>query len=426
MRIGALIVVLLLSGVAWGAEPPSLVLVEVTPQPDPQWRDQDVRLLREFRNLLDARPGIRLVPDAELDALFKEPPTRATEPLAQRAREHLKKGKEYSESLKPKQAITEFKEALRILRAIFASLGDLSALEEAHLYLGMTYQALGKDRRAAREYRMVLLLNPRRELDDTMVNPVVVESFNQARERLLTSMTGSISLISKPSAAWVHMNGKPVGYTPITIPGVYPGEHYFTMEHDGYQTWFGVLKVKPGGLEKKEVFLAEGKRIRWVRLRNRIGHAGIGRAGHQDVEKFANAVGADWLLLTVVSHLGGQVMLELGIFESGGNQVSSLGIFTAEEGQLGKVAERVERWVQGDRTLSHKTFIRKKPPDNNLGGGTDLPPPPPPPPPEEEGTAWYKSWWFWTAVSVVAVGAAAVPVTLYLTRDSGIKVEAYR
>jgi hypothetical protein len=423
LRIGALIVGFLLSGIAAAAEP-SLVLVEVTPQPDPQWREQDVRLLREFRNLLEARPGIRLVPDAELDALFKEPPTRATEPLAQRARGHLKKGKEYSESLKPKQAITEFKEALRILRAIFASLGDLSALEEAHLHLGMTYQALGKDRRAAREYRMVLLLNPQRKLDDTMVNPVVVESFNQARERLLTSMTGSISLISKPSAAWVHMNGKPVGYTPITLPGVYPGEHYFTMEHDGYQTWFGVIKVKPGELEKKEVFLAEGKRIRWVRLRSRIGHAGIGRAGAQDVEKFTNAVGADWLLLTVVSHLGGQVMLELGIFESGGKQVSSLGIFTAEEGHLGKVAERVERWIKGDRTLSHKTFIRKKTPGDNLGGGTGLPPPPPPPP--EEGTAWYKSWWFWTAVSVVAVGAAAVPVTLYLTRDSGIRVEAYR
>jgi hypothetical protein len=423
LRIGILIVVLILSGVASGAEP-SLVLVEVTPQPDPQWRDQDVRMLREFRNLLDARPGIRLVPDAELDALFKEPPTRATEPLAQRARKHLKKGKEYSEGLKPKQAITEFKEALRILRAIFASLGDLSALEEAHLHLGMTYQALGKDRRAAREYRMVLLLNPRRKLDDTMVNPVVVESFNKERERLLTSMTGSISLISKPPAARVHMNGRPVGYTPITIPGVYPGEHYFTMEHDGYQTWFGVLKVKPGELEKKEVFLAEGKRIRWVRLRNRIGHAGIGRAGAQDVEKFANAVGADWLLLTVVSHLGGQVMLELGIFESGGKQVSSLGIFTAEEGQLGQVAERVERWLKGDRKLAHKTFIRRKDPDNNLGGGGTLPPPPPPPP--KGGTAWYKSWWFWTAVSVVAVGAAAVPVTLYLTRDSGIKVEAYR
>jgi hypothetical protein len=352
------------------AAEPSLVLVEVTPQPDPQWRDQDVRLLREFRNLLDARPGIRLVPDAELDALFKEPPTRATEPLAQRARKHLKKGKEYSESLKPKQAITEFKEALRILRAIFASLGDLSALEEAHLHLGMTYQALGKDRRAAREYRMVLLLNPQRKLDDTMVNPVVVESFDKERQRLLTSMTGSISLISKPPAAQVHMNGKLMGYSPITIPGVYPGEHYFTMEHDGYQTWFGVLKVKPGELEKKEVFLAEGRRIRWVRLRNRIGHAGIGRAGAQDVEKFANAVGADWLLLAVVSHLGGQVMLELGIFESGGKQVSSLGIFTAEEGQLGKVAERVERWIKGDRKLAHKTLLRRRkgPPGTSPGG----------------------------------------------------------
>ena|GEM_PF-1870428 len=423
LRAGALIFFFLLSGIAAGAEP-SLVLVEVTPQPDPQWRDQDVRLLREFRSLLGARPGLRMVPDAELDALFKEPPTRATEPLAKRARQHLKKGKEYSESLKPKQAITEFKEALRILRAIFASLGDFSALEEAHLQLGMTYQALGKERRAAREYRMVLLLNPQRKLDDTMVNPVVVESFDRERERLLTSMTGSISLLSKPSAARVHMNGRPVGYTPITIPGVYPGEHYFTMEHDGYQTWFGVLKVKPGELEKKEVFLAEGKRIRWVRLRNRIGHAGIGRAAAQDVEKFANAVGADWLLLAVVSHLGGRTMLKLGIFESGRKQVSSLGIFTAEEGQLGRVAKRVERWIQGDRSLSHKTFIRKKPPDNGMGGGTL--PPPPPPPPEEDGTAWYKSWWFWTAVSVVVVGAATVPVTLYLTRDSGIRVEAYR
>ena len=425
LRLGTLIIVFLLSGTASGAEP-SLVLVEVTPRPDPQWRDQDVRMLREFRNLLDARPGLRMVPDRELDALFREPPTRATEPLANRARAHLKKGKEFSEGLKPKQAITEFKEALRILRAIFASLGDLSALEEAHLHLGMTYQALGKERQAGREYRMVLLLNPQRKLDDTMVNPVVVESFDRERERLQTSMTGSISVLSKPPAARVYMDGRPVGYTPITIPGVYPGEHYFTMDHDGYQTWFGVLKVKPGELEKKEVFLAEGKRIRWVRLRNRIGQAGIGRAGARDVEKFSNAVGADWLLLAVVSHLGGRAMLELGIFESGGKQVSPLGIFPAEEGQLGKVAERVEGWLKGDRELAHKTFIRRKPPDGIHGGGTSGYPPPPPPPPPNGETAWYESWWFWTAVSVVAVGAAAVPLTLYLTRDSGIKVDVYR
>jgi hypothetical protein len=236
-------------------------------------------------------------------------------------------------------------------------------------------------------------------------------------------MTGSISLLTKPPGARVVMNGRSVGYTPITIPGVYPGEHYFTMDHDGYKTWSGVLRVKPGELEKKEVFLAEGKRIRWVRLRNRIGHAGIGRASAQDVEKFANAVGADWLLLAVVSHLGGRAMLELGIFESGGQQVSPLGIFSVEEGQLAQVAERVERWLQGDRKLSHKTFIRRKPPDDIHGGG-GLPPPPPPPP--GVGAAWYESWWFWTAVSVVVVGAASIPVTMYLTRDSGIKVDVYR
>jgi hypothetical protein len=399
------------------------MLVEVTPQPDPEWRDRDIRMLRSFRQLLDDRPGLRMVPDRELDALFKEPATRATEPLAQRAREHLKKGKQYSEMLKPRQAIKEFTESLRILRAIFSSLPNLADLEEAHLHLGMTYQALGKDRQAAREYRMVLLLNPDRQLDDTMVNPVVVESFNRERERLLTSMKGSISLLSKPPAARVYMNGRPAGYTPVTISGVYPGEHYFIMENDGYKTWFGVLKVKPGELEKKEVFLTEGKRIRWVRLRNRIGHAGIGRASARDAEKFANAIGADWLLLAVVSHLGGRAMLELGIFESGKKEVTPLGIFPAEWSSLGQLAERVERWVQGDRKLAHQTFIRRKPPPDTGGGGGELPPPPPPP---DGGSAWYQSWWFWTAVGVVVAGAATTTAVLYFTRDSGIRVEVYR
>jgi len=424
MRAIALVLVFLLSGITHAAEP-SLVLVEVTSRPDPEWRDQDVRTLRAFRALLDARPGLRMVPDRELDALFKEPAERSIQPLKKRAREHFKKGKEFSERLKPRQAIKEFNEALRILRAVFASLDSLVDLEEAHLQLGMTHQALGKNRKAAHEYRMVLLLNPQRKLDDTMVNPVVVESFNRERERLLTSMTGSISLLTKPPGARVVMNGRPAGYTPITIPGVYPGEHYFTVDHDGYKTWSGVLRVKPGELEKKEVFLAEGRRIRWVRLRNRIGHAGIGRASAQDVEKFANAVGADWLLLAVVSHLGGRAMLELGIFESGGQQVNPLGIFSLEEGQLAQIAERVERWLQGDRKLSHKTFIRRTPLDDVNGGG-GLPPPPPPPPPPNGGAAWYESWWFWTAVSVVVVGAASVPVTMYLTRDSGIKIDVYR
>jgi tetratricopeptide (TPR) repeat protein len=425
LRAIALTLVFLLSDIAPAAEP-AVLLMEVTPRPDPEWRDRDVRTLRAFRGLLDARSGLRMVPQRELEALFKEPAERSIQPHKMSAREHFKKGKGFSERLKPKQAIWEFTEALRILRAIFSSLDSLVDLEEAHLQLGMTYQALGKDRKAAHEYRMVLLLNPQRKLDDTTVNPVVVKSFNRKRERLLTSMTGSISLITRPRGARVDMNGRLVGYTPITIPGVYPGEHYFTVNHDGYKTWSGVLRVKPGALEKKEVFLAEGQRIRWVRLRNRIGQAGIGQASAQDVEKFANAVGADWLLLAIVSHQGGRAMLELGIFESGGQQVNPLGIFAVEEGQLAQVVESVEGWLQDNRKPSPKTDISRKLPDDIHGGGGLLPPPLPPPHPPDSGATWYESWWFWTAVGVIAAGAATVPLTLYITRDSGIKIDVYR
>jgi len=415
--------ILMITSLAVQAAEPSVAVVEVTPAPDPSWREQDLKILESLRSALQARPGQSSLPGSQVSKVFEEPPDTASGPLAARASQRLKKGQEYYARLKPKRAIKEFSAALRILRAIFPSLPGLSELEQAHLMLGMTYQALGKAKRAAREYGMVLLLNPQRKLDENTVNPMVVERFSKVRERLMTSMKGSISLISKPAGARVLMNGRAVGYSPVTIPGVYPGEHYFSMVLDGYKTWFGVLRLKPGGLQKREVFLQDGQRISWVHLRNRMAQAGIGKTRIDDASKLTGELKTDWLLLVSISHLGGSTMMELGIYESGSAEVSPLGIFAADAGKLGIAADRVARWIGGDRTVpEEKTFVRVIKHPDIIGGGTGHPPPPPPP---NGSTAWYKSWWFWTTVGVVAAGATAGTILL-LQRDSGIQVQAYR
>ena len=51
------------------------------------------------------------------------------------------------------------------------------------------------------------------------------------------------------------------------------------------------------------------------------------------------------------------------------------------------------------------------------GKGTEAPPP---------GPAWYGSWWFWTAVGVVAASAAGTTAGLLLSRQSGYRVEVIR
>ncbi len=167
MRIAALtFLVLVIRGLAAFAAEPSVAVVETTHAPDPSWREQDLRILESLRSALDARPGLRTLSASQVSAVFKEPSEEASVPLATRASQRLKKGQDYYARLKPKKAIKEFSEALRILRAIFPSLPGLSELEQAHLMLGMTYQALGQARRAAREYGMVLLINPQRKLDE--------------------------------------------------------------------------------------------------------------------------------------------------------------------------------------------------------------------------------------------------------------------
>jgi hypothetical protein len=416
LRLGLVCVAVLAPAGAWPAAPAPagaarVAVVDLSPAVEPEYRTRDQALRDELAAALARRPGVEVLPAEALAEYYHAPRAPQSDALAARARTHIAHGQELFVRLKPDQAIVEFQAALRLLEAAFADLEQLDDLAEVHLGLGVTYQAQGQDAQADREFQRVLLLQPERQLDDAVFSPLVLDRFERARQQLLTSLKGSVSLLSQPAGADVVMDGRPVGATPITIPDVRPGAHYFSLRLDGHRTWSGVLEVQPGGVERQEVFLVEGERIERVRLRQRLG-AGPRAA---DAEALAQGLGVGWLVLVSFEHPAGQSMLRVSAFRVGEREVHAVGVFSAEAEPLAALGARLGRWLAGDpKALDAPGSI------GFLPGGQA----PPPPPPAE--TAWYEQWWVWTLVGAVVVGAAAATTVVLLQGDSGIDLSVYR
>ncbi len=416
IKTGIMLILALACGVSHAKTRPEKIKVGVltlSHDPSSGWLAEDEELFSRLANGLES-DQVKVLRMKDFESFFHDPPDPKQGALSSSALRHLTEGRKFSTGLKPRLAIEQFTEALRELRAIFPYLKDLRALEEAHLERGMTYQALGNDAWAKREYRMVLLLDPERKLDDAVVSPVVVDSFEKVRKSLLTSLKGSISIISKPSGASLTMDGKVVGTTPITVPGVIPGEHYLSLKHPGYKVWFGVLKVPEGAMEKREVFMVEGKSIKHWRLLRKVSSAGATKA---DMNVLMTGLGVDQLLLFEFDHVGGKTLLKVtaGLL---GQSPMVLGVFPVEGDDFVTLLEKLRRWLAGDRSellgSTLKTEGKKK---------EDLQPVPP----VVSDSKWYEQWWVWTIAGAVLVGAAATTTAVLLGGgQSGIQVDVYR
>ncbi|NMB73771.1 MAG: PEGA domain-containing protein [Myxococcales bacterium] len=395
---------------------PPVAWLDLSPE-DPAWVDQDRTAREEFEKQLRLATAGGLLDSRQAGDYFREAPPPGVDSLLTSAREDLQRGREFQEQLKPDRAIQHLQAALKTLRGMGAALSDLTLLEEAHFLLGTTYQSLGKNASADEQYRMVLLLRPDRVLDEAEVNPLVVERFELVRQNLSAALPGSISVISQPPSGRVTLDGRPVGRTPLTLSGVLPGEHYLSLELDGYRSWFGLVQVASGGLEKKEIYPEEGARIERVRLRNRLRDAGAINAPLADAQALCQGLGVDWLVLTRLTRREGQTYIEAGIYSRTQEEVGRLGPYPATRKALSEATQNIAAWMRGERPQQ----IVIKPPELPL----DRPPPVPPPSPPA-GTPWYRTWWFWTAVGGVALSAAAVTTGLLLSRDQGVRVEVLR
>jgi hypothetical protein len=54
---------------------------------------------------------------------------------------------------------------------------------------------------------------------------------------------GALVVESRPSGASVYLDGRLVGTTPVSVPGIAAGEHSIRLDHEGFRTWSSSVRI---------------------------------------------------------------------------------------------------------------------------------------------------------------------------------------
>jgi len=159
------------------------------------------------------------------------------------ARELLGEGKEAYQSLKFDRAEDLLLQARREFILNLPSLRSNRDLVEAHLYLGMTYLALKKSKKAKDEFHRVVYLDPKRELSGRDFSPVVLEAFSKARQKIMEQESIMVQMETTPPGAVAYLNGRSLGKTPLKLD-LQPGEYFILFTKPGMESWYKPIELK--------------------------------------------------------------------------------------------------------------------------------------------------------------------------------------
>jgi hypothetical protein len=418
-QTGFLFLVLLAAPPAPALAAGKFALLDLTGERDQQTRAADRLVLERLEKLLAERTGCS---PAVLEGKFSEPPDPAWRELELSARQSLESAEQLFYALKPARALEELNRALSSLRSAFPGLKDFSLLARVHLMLGVTHFSTGEKALAAQHFRQVLLLEPKMVLDDTRFNPLLVETFEKLRQLVQTENRSVVSVISQPAQAAVTIDGKYAGVTPVTVSGLLAGEHYLQVSREGYRTWFAVLKLAPGAELRQEVFLQAGESMNLVRHIKRLEGSSLSAADAEDIKPLLNALEVNWLVLAALRRLGGDTQLELAVAAPPDGQPTLLGIFGVSQKDMETAVGIFASWLRGEPVTGRMAQPPPRTTSTSLPGGPSIPPAPLTP----AAPAWYKTWWFWSAVGVLVAGTAATVTVLALDRPSGYRIDIIR
>jgi len=157
----------------------------------------------------------------------------------------LAKGKDLYENLMFDEAIRELTNASQALEDNLASLESLSPLEDAYVSLAMALQAVGEEEKAIAELRRVISLDAGKTLEKSSYPPSLISALETARKDVISSPTMSIFVETSPPLAFVYLDGKRKGTSPLTIRDIPPGAHLLAAEKIGFRRT--AVKFEAGG-----------------------------------------------------------------------------------------------------------------------------------------------------------------------------------
>lgn len=335
-----------------------------------------------------------------------------------KARAALAKGKKAYQQLDFETALHELSFSEKEFIINLAHLRSNRDLLEAHLYLGMTYIALGKKTKPAddkkkneglaeTEFEKVVMLDPQRELAPRNYSPKVIEVYEKVKRRLVAGNRITVKVDANVPQAKVYLNGKLLGPTPVKAMLI-PGEYYLMVERKGMKTWSQLSTFKNPVEHLTANMETATENADWngmFQIREGMDQQ---TADMQEIENMAHAVGGEMVLLSNLEKMDNDWRLLGQLYDVRTHEFSqtamvNVGPLDEFEPAAYDLAEALAAMIRYDGYLSNSGQ------QANLMGvdPSKLAPDQPQAVQEHEApkAEIYKQWWFWAGVGALAVGA---------------------
>lgn len=362
------------------------------------------------------------------------------------AYEHYNTGLQYYWKLDLTNALKEFNLAVRGYREGISLLRDNYYLLFSHLYLGITLYFLGRTEEGKKFIQEMAMLDPiraQRVLPTRDFPPKVVELQKQITDEIAQKPMANLNIDTVPPGAVVIFNGSEVGKTPMQINDVPVGQHFLALDMTGYQFYAAPIQVNAGAqnfitpLKEKNIFHTYP--------------SPTSQNSKDQLQNLAEVLEVDFLILGQIVTKGSNLEVQTqtfnadtGVFsemnkETTGNrkiviqatpskikkqltETTEVANSAATAGQKTKPEEKktdlIEKTEKKEPEKSTKTESTKPVPTkdslmkNSTGTKSNSPTSDFDEPKKKsnlssESSPFYKKWWFWGAVGVVAAGAGA-------------------
>ncbi len=315
----------------------------------------------------------------------------------------LEQGKKAYDSLELDKAVSFLKKGERLIFSNPESPFKMDVFVQTLTYLGASSVFVGRKKQGLKFFKRLIAINPKAEIDAVLFPPSLCASFKKASRMLRKELRGEIFLDSDPSGAKIWLDGRPVGNTPQKVTGLLPGRHIVRMTHSGYTNTGKVIELAPGASEKVLLSMDMLMGTAWLNSLLQRLIAAVGASEYPDeVDQLLKKVDADRFVFVGVSPLGQEVRI-LGYHWDGvtGRRLRALeSIMDPASVDFHSKVDELFSSLSMDPASSMvgmQTQADASADDYGESGfGRSG---------EEEHSGILGTWWLWTAVGVVVVGA---------------------
>ncbi len=352
-----------------------------------------------------------------------------------RARSALAAGKKAYQNLDFEKALEALSESKKEFIINLSHLRSNRDLLESHLYLGMTYIALGKKTKTAdkssnekmseSEFEKVVMLDPQRELAPRSYSPQIIETYEKVKRKLVSGNRITVKVDANVAQAKVFINGKLIGPTPVKV-NLIPGEYYVLVERKGMKSWSQLSKFTSPVEHLTANMQTATENADWngmFQIREGMDQQ---TANMEEIDGMAAAVGGEMVLLANLELQGNDWRLLGQLYDSRTHEFSQTAVVNVGKIQdfepaAYDLAEALAAMIRYDGYLSNSGQ------QSNLMGVDPSKLGEQQPQAMQEHAApkekIYEKWWFWAGVGVLGVGAFLGIQQLGGTSGSSIAID---